>query len=48
MIYVNESWLFMIMEFVDKIVCDWVEIYWIVDFMDKWTLMRLIVFMIME
>jgi len=24
---VDESWLFMIMEFVDKIVCDWVGIY---------------------
>jgi hypothetical protein len=27
---VDESWLFMIMEFIEEIVCDWVEIYWIV------------------
>jgi len=27
---VDESWLFMIMEIIDKIIHDWVEIYWIV------------------
>jgi hypothetical protein len=38
---IDESWLFTIMEFVDKIVCDWVGMYWIVDYMDKWMLMNL-------
>jgi hypothetical protein len=37
---VDEAWLYMIMKFVDKIICDWVVIYWIGNCNDKWMLIK--------